>query len=562
MPKFDEAEQKKRFEELRKKEEEELVRTLSVKYGIPYIDLSVTQINNAALAALKEDASREATLGAFDIRGKKLSIAIFSPNNDKTSQALQELEKRGYKINLFMASHAGIERIWERYKDLTSAQKTEAGVLDISTEDLREILEKFKSAEEITRAIKTSLESKDIHTISRVFEIILGGAIAIGSSDVHFDPQEDEVRLRYRLDGILQDLILIDHKTYHLLISRIKLLSGLKLNVTGDTQDGRFSIRIKDTDIEIRTSVLPGPYAEAAVLRILNPDAISVTLDELGIESGLLEIFKKELGRPNGMILNTGPTGSGKTTTLYAFLRKKYDPGIKIITIEDPIEYHLAGVTQTQVDSKTNYTFLSGLRAALRQDPDVIMVGEVRDGETAKIAVNSALTGHLVLSTLHTNTAAGAIPRLIDLGIDPKVMSSALNIVIAQRLVRKLCPHCKKESAPNKEEAEIIEKMLISIKTKRKEGAFDFSPIKIWRPGDGCEKCNAGYRGRIGIYEAIIMDENIENIMTTNPNEREVKKAAEKQGIFDMKEDGVLKVLQGITSMEELGRVVEIPEEN
>lgn len=554
---FDETKQKKRLDELRKKEEEDLVKTLSVKYGIPYIDLSVVPIDIAALGAVKEKDAREATLGAFDLKGKKLSVAIFSPNNEKTNQALQALEQEGYKIDLFMASHAGIERIWERYKDFAAAQKVEAGVLDISTSELEDLSKKFASIVEVKQAVDHALISRDIHRISSVFEIMLGGAIALGVSDIHFDPQENEVRLRYRLDGVLNDTTTIDHKTYRLLIARIKLLSGLKLNITSDTQDGRFSIKIKDTSIEIRTSILPGPYAEGAVLRILNPASISVPLEKMGIEPRLLEIFEKEMGKPNGMILNTGPTGSGKTTTLYAFLRKIYDPGIKVITIEDPIEYHLAGITQTQVDPKTNYTFLNGLRAALRQDPDVIMIGEIRDGETAKIAINSALTGHLVLSTLHTNTAAGAIPRLIDLGVDAKVIGSALSIAIAQRLLRKLCQHCKKEDAPTEEELAIIKNALDSIKTKRKEETFDFDPIRVWR-AQGCEKCTQGYKGRLGIYEAILMNAEIERIATEHPNEREIKKAAAAQGIFDMREDGILKVLKGITAMEELGRVVEL----
>jgi type IV pilus assembly protein PilB len=557
---FDEAKQKKQLQELRSKEEEDLVGILSSKYGIPYIDLSTVKINSAAILKIKEEEAREASLGIFDIKkGNQLNVAIFSPNDDKTRATLQRLEENGYKINLFMASHSSLQKVWERYKDIATTEKTKAGVLSISGETLNNIAEKFGTTNEIKKAIEESLESKDIHRISNIFEIILGGAIAIGSSDVHFDPQEKQVRLRYRLDGILQDIVFMDHKTYHLLISRIKLLSGLKLNITTDTQDGRFSIKIKDVDVEIRTSILPGPYAEAAVLRILNPDAISVSLEDLGIEPGLLKILIKEIKKPNGMILNTGPTGSGKTTTLYAFLGKIYNPGVKVITIEDPIEYHLTGITQTQVDPKSNYTFLSGLRAALRQDPDVIMVGEIRDGETAKIAINSALTGHLVLSSLHTNTAAGAIPRLIDLGIDPKVLGTALNIAIAQRLIRRLCKYCKKESVLTDLELQIIKKVLESIKNKRKE-EFKFDPIKVWKPG-GCDKCNnTGYKGRIGIYEAIRMDSSVENIMSEAPSEKEVKKAASKQGIFDMKEDGIIKVLKGVTSMEELGRVIELTE--
>ncbi len=558
MVTFDESKQKKQLDELRKKEEEKLIEMLSVKYGIPYIDLSIVPINSRALTVTKENTAKESSLAVFDIVGKKIKVAIFSPNNDKTQEELSELGKNGYKIDLYMASHAGLEHVWERYKDVNTTQKTEAGVLSISGDEIENTTNKFKNIVEVGEEIKEVLKSKEIHRVSKVFEVILGGAITLGVSDIHTDPQEDSVRLRYRLDGILQDVSFLDHKTYHLLMSRIKLLSGLKLNVTSDTQDGRFSIKIKDANIEIRTSILPGPYAEAAVLRILNPKSISVPLEELGIEQGLLEILHKEVKRPHGMILNTGPTGSGKTTTLYAFLRKIYNSEIKIITIEDPIEYHISGVTQTQVDAKTNYTFLSGLRAALRQDPDVIMIGEIRDGETAKIAVNSALTGHLVLSTLHTNTAAGAIPRLIDLGVDPKVLSSALNIAIAQRLVRKLCATCKEKYTPSDRELKIVSAVIESAKKKRADMDLNFNLSEIWK-AKGCEKCNnTGYKGRIGIYEAIKMDKSIEAILKENPNEQEIKEVADGQGILDMKEDGIIKVLKGVTTIKELDRVIEL----
>ncbi|OIO32872.1 hypothetical protein AUJ44_01520 [Candidatus Nomurabacteria bacterium CG1_02_47_685] len=431
--------------------------------------------------------------------------------------------------------------------------------MDISGEYLEDITKKLNSVDAIKAEIEKTSASKDIHRISTIFAIILGGALATRASDIHFEPQEESIRLRYRLDGILQDIAAIDQKMHHLLISRIKLLSGLKLNVSGDTQDGRFSIKIKDIDIEIRTSVLPGPYGEGVVLRILNPDAISVPLEALGIEEKLLAELLREIGRPNGMILTTGPTGSGKTTTLYTFLKKTYNPGIKVITIEDPIEYHLTGITQTQVENKSNYTFLSGLRAALRQDPDIIMIGEIRDGETAKIAVNSALTGHLVLSTLHTNNAAGAIPRLIDLGINPKVIGSALNVAIAQRLIRKLCPSCKKEAMPNERETNILMNTIKDIKEKRPDVKYDELPLKIYKP-TGCDKCNnAGYKGRVGIYEAIFMKgELVRIVMAGNPGENDVIQAAKNQGIYNMKEDGVVKVLEGVTSIEELERVVEL----
>ena len=281
-------------------------------------------------------------------------------------------------------------------------------------------------------------------------------------------------------------------------------------------------------------------------------------MEELGINEKLLNIILHELKKPNGMILNTGPTGSGKTTTLYAFLKKIHTPEIKIITIEDPIEYHLKGIVQTQVEEEKGYTFLEGLRSALRQDPDVIMVGEIRDEETAEIAVNASLTGHLVFSTLHTNNAAGTFPRLIDLGVNSKVITSAINIAMAQRLVRKLCNKCKKKSVLGGKENVLIKKVLDSISDKNYLKDLDAQNVY---EEVGCQECNfTGYKGRTGIYEAVLTDEKIENIVIQNPSEREINKASESQGILNMKQDGILKILQGMTSLDELSRVIDLEE--
>ena len=291
-------------------------------------------------------------------------------------------------------------------------------------------------------------------------------------------------------------------------------------------------------------------------MRVLNPDSISVTLEDLGIHPRLLKIILHELSKPNGMLLNTGPTGSGKTTTLYAFLRKVHTPDVKIITIENPIEYHLPGIVQTQTDDKKNYGFAEGLRAAMRQDPDIIMVGEIRDNETAEIAVNSALTGHLVFSTLHTNSAAGTFPRLIDLGVNPKVLSSSINLAMAQRLVRKLCPFCKKQIEPDELTQKKIDTVLATINDKTYLEGLDSK--KIFQ-SVGCEKCNfIGYKGRIGVYEAILMNEEIEQVVKENPSEREINKAANDQNILTISQDGIIKILQGITTVSELERVVDI----
>ncbi|OHA83998.1 MAG: hypothetical protein A2937_00500 [Candidatus Yonathbacteria bacterium RIFCSPLOWO2_01_FULL_47_33b] len=417
---------------------------------------------------------------------------------------------------------------------------------------------RFKTLTDVSSELETAFTSKDARHISKIFSVILAGAIGIRASDIHIEPAEDLIHIRYRVDGILHEVGTLPQTVYHLFSSRLKLLAGLKLNVGTESQDGRFSIKIADLEIEVRVSVIPGAYGEGVVMRLLNPQSLNVTLEDLGMSPRLLTLLEREIKKPHGMILNTGPTGSGKTTTLYAFLKKIYSPEIKMMTIEDPIEYHLAGVSQTQVEADKGYTFLEGLRAAMRQDPDVIMIGEIRDGETAKVAINAALTGHMVFSTLHTNTAAGAIPRLIDIGVTPKIIGSSLTVALAQRLARKLCVECKKEDAPNEREKKIIDEVVLLIKEKTDE---TMQTTKVWR-AVGCEKCNnTGYKGRVGVFEAVLMDENIEALLDTIPSEREIREVAKKQGILNMREDGIQKILVGATSFDEVERVVDLEKE-
>ncbi|MDO8492469.1 MAG: ATPase, T2SS/T4P/T4SS family, partial [bacterium] len=396
MVTFDEDKSDKRIGELLKKEEEELAQMLSQKYGIEYLDLSRISIETDALRLVPENESRLAKIAVFEATGKKLKLAVLSPDSDGTKTVLDDLKQHGYEVTAFMVSKASLERAWARYKEISFASETKAGVLDISNEEIENFVSKVRSLSDVQKLIKEILLQKKGLRISKILEIVLAGAFSMGASDVHVEPEENDVRLRYRLDGVLTDILNFDKETFQLLLSRIKLLSRLKLNVKGLAQDGRFSIKISGEEIEIRTSLLPGAYSDSIVLRILNPKAISVPMEELGIPDKLYKLLDHEIGKPNGMLLTTGPTGSGKTTTLYAFLRKIHKPEIKIITIEDPIEYHMPGVVQTQADHK-QYTFASGLRSALRQDPDVIMVGEIRDAETAEVATQAANTGHLVL---------------------------------------------------------------------------------------------------------------------------------------------------------------------
>jgi len=531
--------------EMREREAEDLAKILALKYKLPYLDLSTITIDLDALRLIPEEKAREGKIAVFQKTGQKLQIAIQSPNPELTLNLIKELEEKGFKPTLYLVSETSLQRAWKRYGEAAEYAEMPKGIVDISSERLEEFMAQSKTLEDLKNLFSSTTASKKDRKTTEILELILAGAISSEASDVHIEPQEKNVRLRLRLDGVLHDIIFFEYKIYNLLLSRIKLISGLKLNIHDQAQDGRFSIHIKEVEVEVRASVIPENYGESIVLRILNPKSISVPFEALGIEKQLFEILSKEIKKPNGMIMNTGPTGSGKTTTLYAILRQISSPEIKIITLEDPIEYHLQGIIQTQVEEERGYTFSNGLRAIVRQDPDVIMVGEIRDLETAKIALNAALTGHLVLSTLHTNNAAGTIPRLIDLGVNPNIIAPAINISLAQRLVRKICDKCKEKYEPTKEELEILKK-------------YDKSAEHLWR-GKGCSECNGfGYRGRIGIYEAILVDEKIEKIIMEKPSETEILKASQNQGIPNMQHDGILKVLDGVTTLEELQKVVEL----
>ncbi len=551
---FDDEKDKQRYADLLHKEEEDLVQLLSAKYGVEYVNLMATNINTDALRLINESEARAAKVAAFALIDKKIKIAARNPEDEAVRKIVQDLTTKDLQPELFITSTQSLERAWKAYKDLSFAYESRAGSLEISNEEISQIIDKAKDMATIISILNETTGAKKSYRVSRILETIIAGALAVDASDIHLEPEETYVRLRYRLDGVLQEVIQFDNETYALLLSRIKLISGMKLNLKKDSQDGRFSIRLSIGDVEVRVSVLPGAYNESIVMRLLNPKSIGVPLENLGIHPKLLEILIREMNRPDGMILTTGPTGSGKTTTLYAFLKRVHTPEVKIITIEDPIEYHLPGIVQTQVNDK-GYNFLEGLRAAVRQDPDIIMVGEIRDGETASIAINSALTGHLVFSTLHTNDAGGTFPRLIDLGVNPSVIPSALRVAMAQRLVRKLCPFCRREDKPNEHESSEITATIAAIEDRT---LVPENQTKLWRPV-GCDRCNhTGYKGRIGIYEAILMNENIEKAVSMSASDREIWQAAKGQGLLTMKQDGVIKVLSGITSMEELERVISL----
>lgn len=393
--------------------------------------------------------------------------------------------------------------------------------------------------------LKAQLPENTLKDMTTFLGFLLASAIYLDASDVHTEPTKENVKIRLRVDGLLEDVAQIPLALYAAFLSRVKLVSGLKLNVSDRPQDGRFSlISAHSAPIEIRTATLPSEYGESVVLRVLNPKNL-ITLKELGLRKDLQELFEKEIKKPNGMIIVTGPTGSGKTTTLYAFLNEVKNPAIKIITIEDPIEYHLEGISQTQTNPAKGYDFASGLRAIVRQDPDVVLVGEIRDLETADTALQAALTGHLVFSTLHTNDAAGTISRLTSLGTKLPTVASALTLIIAQRLLRKVCKDCAKFVEPTPEQLKKIREANVPAKKEY--------TIPVSR---GCQICGLkGYKGRVGIFEAIQIDDKTEEFILSGPSTSALKNFAIKNGMLTMYQDGLLKVLEGTTTIEEVERV-------
>ncbi|NQU82594.1 MAG: type II/IV secretion system protein [Parcubacteria group bacterium] len=420
-----------------------------------------------------------------------------------------------------------------------------SGQITVSEEQIKKIGD-VKDIDNFKKVIEDNISGD----ITSFVEALLIGAILLEVSDIHVEPEEEDITIRIRMDGVLHEIIKIEQEVYKRLLSRIKILSSIKLNVVDTSQDGRFTINIGKKEIETRISVLPSEYGETIVARVLDPKNL-IEIEELGIRKDIKQVFEKEIKQPNGMIIVTGPTGSGKTTTLYAILKKLKNSEIKIVTIEDPIEYHLPGISQSQVNEKKGYTFASGLQAIVRQDPDVILIGEIRNLETAQIALQAALTGHLVLTTLHTNDAAGTVVRLQALGEKLTNIAPALNLAIAQRLARKVCEKCKEMKAPTSEESKKIEKEFESLPKTVK-----LPPITKIPTAKGCPACNnSGYSGRIGIYEFFQVDDEMENFIIASPSIADLNKKAKERGMASVRQDGFIKVIEGVTTIKEIERV-------
>lgn len=537
-----------KLQQLGAQELEEKAKALAQSLKLPYLDLRLLPIDPSALALVPESQARKANFVILSRSGRNLQAAANDPANPLVEQLKTALEKQGYNLRLFVTSPTGINRALNQYSQIKTGEKTTLGVVQISEEQIQKLQQELTTLEELRKRVGTV-------TITQLVELLLAGALKLEASDIHLEPEESVTRLRYRVDGVLQDITDILPDIYGPLLNRIKIVSGMKLNIHQKPQDGRFTIRLEQIDIEIRVSVLPGGYGESIVMRLLDPRTIRQKIADLGMRPDLLEVIKNELQKTTGAILTTGPTGSGKTTTLYAFLRQVNNPGVKIITIEDPIEYHVPDIVQTQVRPKEGYTFANGLRSIVRQDPDAILVGEIRDIETAEIAMHAALTGHLVFSTLHTNDAAGTIPRLIDLGVKPQIIAPAINIAMAQRLLRRLCEACKK-GQPLGQRAKEFQMILGGIKNPQLS-IKEITPQTIYYTAQKCAACNeTGYRSRIAVFEAFVVDEDIERLILASPSIADVRKMAIEKGMVTLLQDGYLKVLQGICDIAEVQRVI------
>jgi len=544
MATFDDTRINTQIDKLHHTEEERLLRQLAPKYGYPYVNLSETKVDVDAVRLLSEAESQRLQCAIFAKEGTVASVAISNPKHPEIPAIGEKLKDLGLTATLYLASHQSLTQAWAHYHDTEKATAETRGVLDVNNEKIEGFMRDIHSHFDVGGMLAKIQGENNVERTSKIIEILFGGALALWASDVHIEPEVASTRVRYRLDGVLMDVGDIAREATPHIISRIKLLAGVKLNVRNMAQDGRFTIDIGSREIEIRTSVIPGAQGESIVMRLLDQKSANFSIDKLGMSPRLREIIDQELKQPNGAIVTTGPTGSGKTTALYSFLKAVSTPEIKIITLEDPVEYKLEGVVHTPISA--SYSFASGLRAILRQDPDVILVGEIRDREVAEAVVHAALTGHLVLSTLHTNSAAAAFARLIDIGVDPRMFGSAFNIMLGQRLVRVLCDKCKVERNITTEELKMIQRVLevpVAIQT-----VFD---------AKGCEACGMnGYKGRIGVFEAIQIDEAVENAVLSDSREVAILAAAKPQGIPTMQQDGLYKALAGMTTLDELERVL------
>lgn len=500
-----------------------LIPKLAEQIGIPFVDLAEAKVNSNAIATIPEELSRKYSVLPIDFEDDKLIVAMASPDDVMAIDDLQMLT--GYEISPVIATKEDIESSISHYHQMAET---------LGDDD-------FGGGDDLSDLSVISEEAP----IVKLVNVIISQGVEDRASDIHIEPQEKDLRVRYRIDGVLQEVMRSPKQVQSAILSRIKIMSGMDIAENRKPQDGRCALTIRGRGVDFRVATLPTVYGERIVLRVLEKESILLKLDDLGFMPHSLERFKKAVDRPYGAILVTGPTGSGKSTTLYATLNVLNTEGKNIVTIEDPVEYRLPGINQVQINTKAGLNFAKGLRSILRASPDILMVGEIRDRETAQIAIEAALTGHLVLSTLHTNDAPGAISRLTEMGIAPFLISSSIACIQAQRLARRLCSECKEPYTPP---AEALRNVNFPVDEND-------MPV-LYRPV-GCNKCNnTGFKGRVGLYEIMLMSEAVELLTIERATADEIKKAAIREGMRTLRDDGFEKVKLGLTSIEEVMRVV------
>jgi type IV pilus assembly protein PilB len=513
--------------------------------GIPYKKIDPAQIPDTTLKLIPETTARTYKIVPLELTKEMAVIGMLNPDDNQAQEALRFIAKQNrLSLGVYIITPSDMEMVFRRYAPYE--REVQEAVRSLNVKTASPTGQRVVSLDEMNA-------KADEAPIIKIVSSTLKAAVEQKASDIHIEPQRTKLRIRFRLDGALKEVASFPIELLQPIVSRVKVLSDLKIDETRVPQDGRFRTIIFGRDVDYRVATLPTPLGEKVVIRVLDPMTGLKSIADLGLIGQNADWVLDAIKKPFGMVLVTGPTGSGKTTTLYAFLQMLNKEDVNIMSMEDPVEYFVEGVNQSQVRPEIGYNFATGLRQALRQDPDIIMVGEIRDGETAGLAVQAALTGHIVLSTLHTNNAAGVIPRLVDMGVAPFLLPSSLNIMLAQRLVRRLCNNCKKPEEASAEMQKLIADELAKLPQSMKEG-LPKPPYKIYK-APGCDECKGkGTKGRVGLYEVMKMTRELEDVITSGATEGKVKDEARRQGMVSLRQDGIIKALNGDISMDEVLR--------
>jgi type II secretory ATPase GspE/PulE/Tfp pilus assembly ATPase PilB-like protein len=521
--------------------EEQQTQRRAQSLNMPYVNLRTFPLNLNALSLMDAGEAQASESVIFFKDAHDMRIGTTNPDNALLKEKLKSFGG-GNAVTLYLISQSSFLATFKFYDKVVSP-----------TSKFQESVH-FDSAGAFYDKLQALKDISGTTPATEILTTIFGAAVEQGSSDIHIEPEDHIVKIRFRVDGVLHDAVHLPKAAFRPIISRIKLMSKLKINIENEPQDGRFSVMNGTESLDVRVSVLPSSYGEAVVMRLLGIGAINLTVEQLGLTGRAYKLILEQLEKPNGMIITTGPTGSGKTTTLYAFINKLNEPGVKIITLEDPVEYKVEGIQQTPIDHRVDFNFAKGLRSILRQDPDIVMVGEVRDPETAETSLQAALTGHIVLTTLHTNDASGAIPRLVTMGVKTFTIAPAINAIIAQRLVRKLCTFCIQPATLS---STILDRVTQLVKDIPSEAGVEIpSELKFYH-APGCRECkHIGYKGRIGVYEVIEVNDQLRELILKEPSGMAIKEAARKNGTMTMLQDGIMKALDKVTDIEEVFRVV------